>query len=74
MLYLIASSVEGPWWDLWKAITSHVSSSNKTKVDKKLEIKSVMFYIEIAVESTLTLILMFAQAFLLPKVYAWADA
>ena len=52
-------------------------SDTTTHLDGKLsefDYKEVMFYIVVAVQSTLTLIMMFVQAFLLPKVYDWADA
>ena len=78
MLYLIATSVEGPWWDLWQTIAKTLRDSDtSTHKDGKLtdfDYKEVMFYIVVAVQSTLTLIMMFVQAFLLPKVYDWADA
>ena len=50
MLYLIAASVEGPWWELWQDIASRLQLSDMTMhVDGttlEYDYEDVMFYIE----------------------------
>ena len=74
LLFLIASSVEGPWWEMWGEIASRVQNSERLVGIDTMEMESLMFYVSLGVQVVLTLAQMFAQAFLLPKVYDWADS
>ena len=79
MLYLIASSVEGPWWELWGVIVRRIQILDQemygTIVDPvSWDYEYMGFYLSIGAQVVLTLSMMFGQAFLLPKVYSWADS
>ena len=78
LLFLIASSVEGPWWELWGVIGRRIQVVDqmmyKNIVPASWDYEYLGFYLSIGVQAVFTLTMMFGQAFLLPKVYSWADS
>ena len=74
ILFLIASSGEGPWWKMWRAIDDRLQQPGVRPSPYSWEFYDPKYYFTLGVKAVFTLVQMFAQAFLLPKVYAWADS
>ena len=59
---------------MWGEIASRVQNSERPIGIITMEMESLMFYVSLGVQVVLTLAQMFGQAFLLPRVYDWADS